>query len=116
MKSVTHFIFKTFLLSVLVVAQMHFAYAQTASILPPAKTTFLDANGKPLTAGTVESFIPATTTHKTTWQDAAETIPNANAITANTCHVYPVESDCASGLICPPYDAGKGVSCAVCSK
>jgi len=81
MKSVTHSIFKTFLLSVLVVAQMHFAYAQTASILPPAKTTFIDANGKPLTAGTVESFIPATTTHKTTWQDAAETIPNANPLT-----------------------------------
>jgi len=81
MKSVIHSIFKTFLLSVLVVAQMHFAYAQTASILPPAKTTFLDANGKPLTAGTVESFIPSTTTHKTTWQDAAETIPNANPLT-----------------------------------
>src|SRR5882672_61226 len=81
MKSVTHSIFKTFLLSVLVVAQMHFAYAQTASILPPAKTTFLDANGKPLTQGTVESFIPSTSTHKTTWQDAAETIPNANPLT-----------------------------------
>jgi len=81
MKSVTHSIFKTFLLSVLVVAQIHFAYAQTASILPPAKTTFFDANGNPLTAGTIESFIPATTTHKTTWQDAAETIPNANPLT-----------------------------------
>src|SRR6266436_1667952 len=74
-------IFKTFILSVLMAAQVHFAYAQTASILPPAKTTFLDSNGKPLTAGTVESFIPATTTHKTTWQDAAETIPNANPLT-----------------------------------
>ena len=74
-------IFKTFLLSLLVIAQMHFAYAQTASILPPAKTTFIDANGKPLTAGTVESFIPSTSTHKTTWQDAAETIPNANPLT-----------------------------------
>src|SRR5882724_2389871 len=81
MKSVTHSIFKTFLLSVLVIAQMHFAYAQTASILPPAKTTFFDANGNPLTAGTIESFIPATTTHKTTWQDAAETTPNANPLT-----------------------------------
>jgi len=81
MKSVTHSIFKTFLLFVLVIAQMHFAYAQTASILPPAKTTFFDANGNPLTAGTVESFIPGQSVHKTTWQDAAETIPNANPLT-----------------------------------
>src|SRR5882724_9567315 len=81
MKSVTHSIFKTFLLSLLVIAQMHFAYAQTASILPPAKTTFFDANGNPLTAGTVESFIPGQSVHKTTWQDAAETIPNVNPLT-----------------------------------
>jgi len=81
MKSVTHSIFKTFLLSVLVVAQIHFAYAQTASILPPAKTTFFDANGNPLTAGTIESFIPAPLLIKQLWQDAAETIPNANPLT-----------------------------------
>ena len=47
---------------------------------------------------------------------APEAIPNASAVNANACHVYPVESDCAGGLICPPYDAGKGVSCVVCSK
>jgi len=80
MKSAMHSIFKTFLLSVLIIAQVHFAYAQTASILPPAKTTFVDQNGKPLTSGTVEFFIPSTSTHKTTWQDAAETIPNQNPV------------------------------------
>lgn len=73
-------IFKTFVLSVLIVAQVHFAYAQTASIIPPAKTTFFDANGNPLTSGTVDFYIPSTNTRKTTWQDAAETIPNTNPV------------------------------------
>lgn len=71
---------KTFILSLTIIAQVHFAYAQTASILPPAKTTFLDQNGKPLTGGTVQFSIPGTTTPKTTWQDAAETIPNTNPV------------------------------------
>lgn len=54
--------------------------ADTASILPPAKTTYFDQNGKPLTAGTVDYYIPGTFTRKTTWQDAAETIPNTNPV------------------------------------
>lgn len=58
-----------------------YAYAQTSSILPPAKTTFLDNNGKPLVSGKVEFYIPGTTTPKMTWQDAGETIPNTNPVT-----------------------------------
>lgn len=73
-------IFKTFFLSLCVVANTHFAFAQTASILPPAKTTFLDNNGKPLTSGTVDFYIPGTTTRKTTWQNSAETIANTNPV------------------------------------
>lgn len=73
-------IFKTFVLSVLMVAQVHFAYAQNAAILPPAKTTFVDQNGKPLTSGTVDFYVPGTTTRKTTWQDSAGTIPNTNPV------------------------------------
>jgi len=73
-------IFKTFLLSLCIVANTHLAYAQTASILPPAKTQYLDNNGKPLTSGKVFNYIPSTTTFKTTWQDAAETIPNTNPV------------------------------------
>lgn len=80
MKSVIQIIFKTFLLSLLVAGQVNFIYAQTASILPPAKTTFFDQNGKPLTSGKVQFYIPGTTTPKTTWQDSGETIPNTNPV------------------------------------
>lgn len=73
-------IFKTFVLSLLMIAQVHFAYAQNAAILPNAKTTFLGADGKPLAAGTVDFYIPSTTTRKTTWQDQAATIPNTNPV------------------------------------
>ena len=73
-------IFKTFFLSLCIIANTHFAYGQTASILPPAKTTFVDQNGKPLTSGTVDFYIPSSTTRKTTWQDAAETVPNTNPV------------------------------------
>lgn len=73
-------IFKTFFLSLYIIANMHWAYADTASILPPAKTTFVDQNGKPLTAGTVDFYIPSTTTRKATWQDAGETILNTNPV------------------------------------
>ncbi|HXB13661.1 MAG TPA: tail fiber protein, partial [Bacteroidia bacterium] len=73
-------IFKTFFLSLCIIVNTTFAYAQTAAILPPAYTTFLDANGHPLTAGQVFFYIPSTTTPKTTWQDAAETIPNTNPV------------------------------------
>jgi len=80
MNKVIQIIFKTFLLSVLVAGQVNFAYAQTASILPPAKTQLLDNNGKPLVSGTVDFYIPGTTTRKTTWQDSSETIPNTNPV------------------------------------
>lgn len=79
--TIANSIFKTFVLSLLIMGQVHFSYAQTASILPPAKTTFVDQNGKPLTLGTVDFYIPNTSTRKTTWQDAAETIPNSNPVT-----------------------------------
>jgi hypothetical protein len=73
-------IFKTFFLSLCIVANTSFAYAQTASILPNAKTTFIDQNGKPLTSGTVDFYEPGNTTRKTTWQDSAKSVPNANPV------------------------------------
>lgn len=76
-------IFKTFLLSLMMITDIHIAYAQsgTASVLPNAKTVFLDANGKPLVSGKVNFYIPGTTTRKTTWQDSGETTPNSNPVT-----------------------------------
>lgn len=73
-------IFKILFLSLCIIANTHFAFAQTASILPPGYTQYLDSNGKPLSAGKVYNYIPSTTTLKTTWQDAAETIPNTNPV------------------------------------
>ena len=74
-------IFKTFFLSLCIVANTHFAFGQTASVLPPGYTQYLDNNGKPLSAGKVYNYIPSTTTPKTTWQDAGETIANTNPVT-----------------------------------
>jgi len=68
------------MLAALSFVPLHIAYSQTASILPPAKTTYFDKNGKPLAFGTVDFYIPGTTTPKTTWQDAGQTIPNTNPV------------------------------------
>lgn len=52
----------------------------TATLLPNAKTQFLDQNGKPLVAGQVFFYIPNTSTKKDTYQDPAQTILNTNPI------------------------------------
>ena len=81
MKAIISSIFKTFFLSLCVIANTHFAYAQSAaSILPPAKTQLLDSNGKPLVSGTVDYYVPGTTTRKTTWQDSGKTVANTNPV------------------------------------
>lgn len=72
--------FSIFILSLLIALAPTLSQAQTASILPNAQTTFVDKNGKPLTSGTVEFFIPGTTTHKMTWKDAGQTINNTNPV------------------------------------
>lgn len=56
------------------------APAEAASLLPNGEQVFLDNNGDPLAAGTVGFYIPNTLTPKTTWQDAAQTIPNTNPV------------------------------------
>ena len=63
----------------------------TATLLPMPRSVFFDANGKPLAGGAIATFIPGGTTPKTTWQDAAETIPNSNPIvldSAGSCLLY----------------------------
>lgn len=73
-------IFKTFFLSLCIIANTSMLHAQTASILPQGKTQFLDNSGKPLTSGTVDFYIPSTTTRKTTWQNSGETVANTNPV------------------------------------
>lgn len=63
----------------------------TASLLPMARAVFYDFNGNPLAGGFVYTFIPNTTTPKTTWQNAGETIANSNPIVldaAGSCLLY----------------------------
>lgn len=62
-----------------------------ATQLPMARAVFFDAAGNPLAGGLVSTFIPATTTPKLSWQDAAETTPNSNPIvldTVGSCLLY----------------------------
>lgn len=81
MNTIANSIFKTFFLSLCVIANSHFAFAQSASILPPAKTQLFDNNGNPLVSGKVDYYVPGTTTRKTTWQDSGQTIANTNPVT-----------------------------------
>lgn len=57
------------------------SFAQdAAAILPTAKTTFFDNNGKPLSSGKVYFYVPNTSTLKTTWQDANQSVANTNPV------------------------------------
>jgi hypothetical protein len=58
------------------------------TLLPPGKMCLDDANGNPLTGGTVNFYVPSTTTPKTTWRDA-------NQISANTNPVVLDSAGCA---------------------
>jgi hypothetical protein len=72
---------------VLLAAGISGGACQTASILPNAKTQFLNANGQPLAGGKVYFCVPntsctniSTPSPKTTWQDAFQATPNAQPI------------------------------------
>jgi len=51
-----------------------------ATLLPSPEFQVIDANGNPLAAGTIETYIPSTLTPKVTWQDSGQTIQNTNPI------------------------------------
>lgn len=51
-----------------------------ASLLPNGEQVFLDDNGVPLALGTVEFYVPLTSTPKDTWQDAAMGVLNTNPV------------------------------------
>lgn len=76
-------IFKTFLVALLLAAQVHFAYAQSAALLPVAPQQFFDKNGNPVSSGSVGYYIPGTSTPKMVWQDDSQTTPWTNPITLN---------------------------------
>ena len=73
-------------------------WAQTAAILPNAKTQFFNANGQPLAGGKVYFCVPntscssiSTPSPKTTWQDAFEMTPNAQPVvldSAGTAFIF----------------------------
>lgn len=76
-------IFKTFFLSLAMIANIHFAYAQSqGGIIPNGLNVFLDNNGKPLSSGKVFFYIGnvGSTTPKTTYSDINLTTPNTNPV------------------------------------
>jgi hypothetical protein len=56
----------------------------TAALLPAPELQFIDGNGDPISGGTVETYIPGTSTPKTTWLDQAQTAVNTNPIVLNS--------------------------------
>jgi microcystin-dependent protein len=54
--------------------------ANAATLLPNGKQQFFDANGNPLSGGSVSFYIPGTTTLKNTWQNSTQTTLNTNPI------------------------------------
>lgn len=54
------------------------AIGQTATLLPNAKQQFFTAQGIPAAAGTVDMYVPSTTTRKTTWKSSTESVGNQN--------------------------------------
>lgn len=76
-------IFKICMIAFSLFLVSHVVHAQTAALLPNASQTFLNNNGDPLSSGTVNFYIPNTTTPKTVWQDATQTTPWSNTITLN---------------------------------
>lgn len=58
-------------------------FAGAATLLPPGEQQFLGVDGTPLAGGYVYFYVPSTTTPKTTWQDSAQTIQNANPVPLN---------------------------------
>jgi len=51
-----------------------------ATILPEGMSSFYDNNGNPLSGGTIDFYIPNTTTRKDTYKDSGQTIVNSNPI------------------------------------
>ena len=79
---VKQFLKSAFLGMVLGVIIPCLAFGQ-ASLLPNATLQYLDGSGRPVASGQVYYYIPSTSTLKTVWQDAAQTVPQANPVQLN---------------------------------
>lgn len=58
-------------------------FAQSAALLPNALQNYTDANGNPLSGGTVGFYFPSTLNLKPIWQNANESIVYTNPVTLN---------------------------------
>lgn len=61
-------------------AALWFSAAQAATLLPNGEQQFWDNSGAILALGTVEFYVPATSTPKNTWQDATQATLNTNPV------------------------------------
>lgn len=83
----------------------------TQALLPLPRQVFTDANGVPLSGGLVHTYIPSSTTPKTTYQDSGAATPNANPIVldaAGSALIYGAGSyqltvTDADGVSCPGF-------------
>lgn len=57
--------------------------ATIGSLLPNGQQQFVDANGAPLSGGSVYFYVPGSTTPKFTYQNPALTVPNTNPVVLN---------------------------------
>lgn len=61
------------------------------ALLPSPVLQFCDANGAPYAAGTINTYLPGTTTPVTTWSESTGTTANTNPIVLNAageCTIY----------------------------
>jgi hypothetical protein len=61
------------------------------ALLPTPELQFIDADGHPYSGGTLETYVPSTTTPKSTWLDPSQSALNTNPIildAAGRCIVF----------------------------
>lgn len=54
------------------------ALGQTATLAPNAVQQYFNAQGDPVASGTIDYYVPSTTTRKTTWSSATESVGTQN--------------------------------------
>lgn len=59
------------------------AWAQSASLLPNAQQQFIGPTGAPYASGTIDMYVPNTSTRKSTWTTSSQATQNTNPIVLN---------------------------------